>query len=245
MPSAGSSQMAAARRVQPEHRARVGAVRGGSRARLRGMTSARNCLYLRDQGCRGPGDERKRIGCGDWAQRSDEDPRPGHAKPHRRHADHRGRDPVRGARADANMPHLGGGTGRQGHRPARGARGAGRGRRRSPRRSTRCAPATPTCSPRVASVQRTTTSPPTRWPRPSGSGIDVRADARAILATHYAQPRGRAERGAAAHGAHPRRRGPDRQPGVEGARLQPRQRARHGRGARPSSGRCWRGCCRG
>ena len=52
-----------------------------------------------------------------------------------------------------------------------------------------------------------------------GVPIDVREDARAILATPLRQPGGRAEPGAAAHGAHPRRGGADRQPGLEGAGL--------------------------
>ena len=43
------------------------------------------------------------------------------------------------------------------------------------------------------------------------------------------QSRARPERGAPPDGAHPRRRRAHRQPGVEGARLQPRQRPRDGR----------------
>ena len=63
-----------------------------------------------------------------------------------------------------------------------------------------------TSSPRAASARPTTTSPPTRSPPPSASAIDVREDARAILARQLRQPGGRAEPGAPAHGAHPRRR---------------------------------------
>ena len=45
------------------------------------------------------------------------------------------------------------------------------------------------------------------------------------------QPGDRPERRPAAHGAHPRRRDADRQPGVQGAGLHARQRPRHGRRA--------------
>ena len=43
-----------------------------------------------------------------------------------------------------------------------------------------------------------------------------------------ALPAARAERGAPAHGAHPRRGRPDREPDLQGARLPYRQRLRHG-----------------
>jgi adenine/guanine phosphoribosyltransferase-like PRPP-binding protein len=75
--------------------------------------------------------------------------------------------------------------------------------------STPCAPATPTSSPPAASGRPMTTSRPTASPGRSGCRSSRRAggrhDARAL------QARG-SERGAAAHGAHPARRGPHRQP---------------------------------
>ena len=66
-----------------------------------------------------------------------------------------------------------------------------------------------------------TTSPPTPSPRPSASPIDVRDDARALLAGALRARRGRAERGAPAHGADPRGRDADRQPGLGRARASP------------------------
>ena len=78
----------------------------------------------------------------------------------------------------------------QGIRLGRSARGAGCRGRGSPRRSTRCARATTICSPPAASARRTTTSPSTRSPRRSASGVVVHPEARAILEGYYADKGG-------------------------------------------------------
>ena len=72
-----------------------------------------------------------------------------------------------------------------------------------------------------------------------GVTIDVDPRARAMLLTRIAERR--SQRGAAAHGAHPRRRRPDRQQGVERAGLPHRQRPRHGGRAVDHAGDARRG----
>ena len=136
-----------------------------------------------------------------------------------------------GRTRDTNMPHLAAGAGRQGHRPPRDPdrpRRRGRDRRRGQR-------APRPLHPRLH-LGRHRPDPRRhhrrlRSPRPSASAIDVREDARAILAANYANPE---------VDLNPARlrmaRIPDgaeliENPVSQGAGLQPRQRARDGRRA--------------
>ena len=151
--------------------------------------------------------------------------RPGHAQPHRRHADHRGRDPV------GTHPR------RQHAAPRRGAGG---------KEDLRCAssgwyPSGDEIAAAVNALRPATSfvftyrrhrADPRRHSRRRGDGGLRRADrgaedARAILASHYADPEARIEQAPLRMAPVPEG-APDREPGLQGARASPWQRARDG-----------------
>ena len=108
------------------------------------------------------------------------------------------------------------------------------------------ATATITSSPPAASAPRMTTRPPTRSRAAFGVGIDVRADARAILEAHY-KGRGNLNEARLRMARIPMARALIANPGLESAGLSDRQRVRdgrraldHARHARRTSGRVLR-----
>ena len=114
-------------------------------------------------------------------------------------------------------------------------------RRRSSTRSTRCARATPMCSPPAASGRPTTTSPPNASPRRSASASSHHPRSGRDPEGAHGQDRRRAQRGAPAHGAHPARRRAGDEQGVGRARLLDRQRDRDGGRAVDHAGDARRG----